>query len=165
MLRKRLTLAAALAALVAAPAAAQAQSLDSARAFLAGLYDGYRRGQPDYVADRAARRLYAPKLLGLIRADAAAAQGEVGILDGDPICDCQDAGGLKLQSLTVSAAGTTKAQAKVAISLDGEARKLTFDLQVMDGAWRIADIHSADTPSLVGMLEEGLKQEAKPRRH
>jgi hypothetical protein len=159
-LRRRMILFAAALAMLATAAMA-AQSLDSAKAFLAGLYAGYQHGgEPDSLGPRAGK-IFTPRLLTLIRLDEARAKGEVGILDGDPICDCQDPGGLKVQSLAVAAAGAGHARAKVAISLDGDVRRLTFDLEEHGQGWRIADVHSKDTPSLVGLLEGGLKQEAK----
>jgi hypothetical protein len=160
--RKGMALVAALWTL--APVAVHAQSLDAAKAFVAGLYAGYRHGEPDYLSRRNAPRIFAPKLLDLIRRDEVAAKGEVGILDGDPICDCQDAGGLKVRSLAVAAAGAGQARAQAVINLDGDVRHLTLDLAAQGGGWRIADVHSADTPSLVKMLEDGLKAEEKPHK-
>jgi hypothetical protein len=134
-----------------------AQDLDTARTFMADLYASYQDDQaPDYQSAPAST-IFAPGLLNLMQRDAAAAAGEVGIVDGDPVCDCQDPGGLQVQSLEVSAAGAGQARAEVLLNLAGDVRHLTFDLADTRRGWRIADVHSADTPSLVQLLEEGLE--------
>jgi hypothetical protein len=150
--------AAALAVLASPALAAPAQSPDTAKAFLTRLYAGYSHGHPDYTG-RQAPTIFAPRLLALLKRDADAADGEVGIVEGDPICDCQDAGGLKMQNLTVTPAGTGKARAQAAFSIGRDMRRLTLDLEDRGQGWRIADIHSKDTPSLVGLLEDGLRRQ------
>ena len=78
-----------LVALSASPAAAQ--DLGGAKAFVTGLYTAYARHPgPDYLG-RQARQVFSPALLELMRRDAARTpKGDVGTLDGDPICNCQD---------------------------------------------------------------------------
>jgi hypothetical protein len=159
-----LTAGLAMVTMFAGPVLAAPQSLDEAKAFLARLYAGYRpNAYSDYLAPAKARTIFAPRLLDLMKRDtvAADAAGEVGALDGDPICGCQEPDGLKVQSLTVSAAGIGKARAEVVFSLYEDVRHLTFDLEDLGQGWRIADVHSADTPSLVGLLEDGLKARSK----
>ena len=141
----------ALAALLAFASGAEAQSVADARAFVAGLYGAYGRSEPDYLGPQAGR-VFAPRLLSLIRRDARNAHGEVGALDGDPICDCQDAGGLKLTSLEITATGPGRAVARVRLTLAGDARRIELDLTAVGGRWRVADVHTADTPSLVRLL-------------
>jgi hypothetical protein len=147
---------AALIAVLLGASGAQAQGLDAARAFTTKLYSAYASGAPDY-AGRDAQRVFAAPLLTLIRRDQAAAAGEVGILDGDPICDCQDAGGVSMTHLAVKAAGAGRARAEVTLRFPGEElRALELDLVSVRGKWRVADVHSKDTPSLVRLLENGL---------
>jgi hypothetical protein len=148
-----------------APAHAQTPPLAAAKAFVSGLYAGYAKGrEPDYLG-RDARKAFAPALLALIDQDQRTTPaGDVGALDGDPICDCQDAGGLKLTGLKVSPAGASQARADVAFSLDGDRRRLRFDLVPTAAGWRIADIHSADTPSLVQLLQQELRHRQHGRR-
>ena len=50
---------------------------------------------PDYNPFDQPERVFAPPLLAAINEDARLANGEVGYLDGDPLCQCQDAAGLK----------------------------------------------------------------------
>jgi hypothetical protein len=140
-----------------------APNLGAAKAFLTRLYASYRQkvDPPDYLGAKHAPAVFTPHLVELIRLDEKTAGGEVGILDSDPICACQDWVGLKLQNLTVSPAGPGKARADVVLNYSPDIVRLTFDLEDQGKGWRIADIHSQDTPSLVGLLEDGLKEQGK----
>jgi hypothetical protein len=149
-----------IAALIA-PLSVQAQGADTARAFTLHLYAAYRTGAPDYLG-RDAGRTFAPHLLALILRDRATTpSGDVGILDGDPICDCQDAGGVRATRLTINPAGPGRARARVTLRFPSETREMTLDLVARRGAgrgeWRIADIHTRETPSLVRLLEHGFQ--------
>ena len=159
---KRLRRAVMVAAFI--PLSVRAQGFDSARAFTLHLYEAYRTGAPDYLG-RDAQRTFAPHLLELIARDRATTpSGDVGILDGDPICDCQDAGGVRATHLTISAVGPGRARARVTLRFPSETRDMTLDLVVTwaaargagRGEWRVADVHTRDTPSLVRLLEHGL---------
>ena len=142
----------ALAAMLIMAGAARAQSLADARGFVADLYDAYAHSEPDYLG-RQARRVFSPRLLALIRRDARDAHGEVGALDGDPICDCQDWGHTGVERLEVASRGAGHAVAQVRFRNQGQTTDLTLDLVSVAGRWRIDDIHTKDTPSLVGYLQ------------
>jgi hypothetical protein len=146
-------------ATLSAPAPVRAQGDGAASAFARRLYDAYRTGAPDYLG-RDARRTFAPPLLALILRDRASTPpGEVGLLDGDPICDCQDAGGLRLTHLAISAGGAGRTRARVSLRFPpAETRVLTLDLVAEQGEWRVADVHAPETPSLVRFLEQGLRR-------
>ncbi len=138
--------------LLAAPAAGSAQTLQDARGFVAGLYGAYRHASPDVLGARA-RSIFSPTLLALIRRDQRNAHGEVGALDGDPICDCQDPDGVRLAGLDLAASGPGRAVAHVRLRFAGSrSEAMTLDLVSVQGAWRVDDVHSADTPSLVRLL-------------
>jgi hypothetical protein len=152
----------ALAAVLASPVlAAPPQSLDAARAFLTRLYTDYPQDRPPDHLGQQRTAVFAPRLLDLMELDAEAAdaKGEVGILDGDPVCDCQDPSGLKLQRLRVIPTGRARLRAKVLLRLAGETRRLTFELEDHGQGWRIADVSSGNSPSLVRLLEEGLREQ------
>jgi hypothetical protein len=134
------------------PAVGLCQSLDEARTFVQRLFQGYEHGSPDYLGPQA-RRIFSPRLLGLIRRDERLAHGEVGELDGDPICDCQDSADLGQVRVEVEDAGPGRARAHVRFVLQTEPRRATFDLVSAGGHWRIDDVHTNDTPSLVRLLE------------
>ena len=136
---------------MAMAATAHAQSLESAQGFVAGLYHAYETSQPNYLGRRAAG-VFSPRLLALIRRDERNAHGEVGALDGDPICDCQDAEGVRLTGLSVGPAGPGRATARVRLRFPDGPRTLTLDLAAFGGQWRVDDVHIKDTPSLVRLL-------------
>ncbi|MDB5484012.1 MAG: hypothetical protein JWO83_5065 [Caulobacteraceae bacterium] len=137
-----------------APLQAQAGRLDTARTFTERLYEAYQHGHPDYLG-ALARVTFAPRLLALIRHDeAAASPGDVGVLDGDPICDCQDDAGLKAERIEIENVATGRALATVTLRFPAEATKVRLDLVSRRGRWRVADIRTKDVPSLVGLLEK-----------
>ena len=139
------------AALLALAPMAQAQTLADARSFVSGLYRAYEHAQPDYLGPHA-REVFTPRLLALIRRDARNADGEVGALDGDPICDCQDPGGLQLAGVQISDAGPGRAVARVRLHFDGGVDAIRLDLMAVRGQWRVDDVHTANTSSLVKLL-------------
>jgi hypothetical protein len=140
-------------ALAAWPLLAHGQSLADADAFVRKLYRAYEHnGEPDYLGPQA-RRVFSPRLLGLIRRDERLTpKGDVPELDGDPICDCQDPGGMNRLQVQLSGAGPGRAQARVRFRLDTEPRDLTLDLVAVRGRWLVDDVHSKDTPSLAKFL-------------
>ena len=147
------------------PLAARAQSLDAAHTFTTALYRAYENnGEPDYTGRRA-RTTFAPHLLTLIRQDdATTPPGYVGALDWDPICDCQDADGLKVDGIKISQVAPGRANAVVALRFPSEAKSITLDLVVLRDRWWVADIRTGQTPSLVRLLERELKRMPAGRR-
>lgn len=135
-------------AVMAIPTLASAQDLGTARAFVSALYK-----TSNHLGD-AAPRIFAPPLLAAIRKDQRDAQGEVGALDGDPICDCQDDGGMTVTKLMVSPVDAHRARADVTLRWEGgETRQVHLDLVATPAGWRVADVHNATTPSLLGLLK------------
>ncbi len=136
------------------PAFALAQSVAGARAFTLGLYRAYAHRAPDYLGGQR-RRVFSPRLLSLIQRDRLLTPpGEVGALDGDPICDCQDPDGLTDVQVAVSGAGPGRAVARVRFRFSSEARAATLDLVAVHGQWRVDDVHTKDTPSLADLLRD-----------
>ena len=135
-----------------APVAVHAQSQADARAFVLGLYEAYEHDPgPNYLGPRAGR-VFAPELLALIRRDAARTPpGYVGALDGDPICDCQDEDISKVE-VTVAETGKGRAQATVRLLDIGKWREVKLDLVAVHGRWRVSDVQTSYTPSLVAFL-------------
>ncbi len=70
--------------------------------------------------------------------------GEYAYFEADPICDCQDDGGMMLRSVTVTPTGANRADATVVMEWTGgepvERKTQTFRLVNEGGAWKIDDI-------------------------
>ncbi|HLP41130.1 MAG TPA: DUF3828 domain-containing protein [Fibrobacteria bacterium] len=127
----------------------------SAKSFLTGLYAGYQspRG-PDHLG-KAADTLFTPELLALIRRDQEQAAREVGLLDSDPICDCQD---FEISNVRIQTkgAGKSKQEAEVAFTNSGRETRLGFTLAGDGKRWRIADIRTSTRPSMYRFLQNQL---------
>src|SRR5678816_2436480 len=114
--------------LLAMTAAAKAQSLPDAQSFVTGLYSAYQRQPgPDYLGKQIAE-VFAPDLIALIKREAASVpKGDVGALDGDPICNCQDWQISKVE-VAVSAPKPGAAVADVHFQNAGEPQQVRLDL-------------------------------------
>lgn len=148
-------LGSALAALVSAvPAVVQAQA-ETPERFLHRVYAPYEKGHAPSPTGRIAPSIFAPPLLALIRRDEALAHGEVGTLDSDPICSCQDYD--RLKSLTITAAAPVNDTVKATVSFKNFKDTVTvnYDLVRSGGNWRIADIATSEVPSLRDLLVRG----------
>ncbi len=138
----------ALAAALLAPVPAEAP-----RAFVERLYAGYR--DPDHNPLAHPRRIFAPALVAAIREDARLSRDEVGYMDADPLCQCQDSSELRPTISEVSRLTRSTATARILLSFGGsDLRDLRLRLVRTAAGWRIADIATADEPSLL----EGLRR-------
>lgn len=136
-----------LAALLAAAAPAETPG-----AFLERLYAGYR--DPDHDPLARPERVFAPALVAAIREDWRLSSEEVGYMDADPLCQCQDATGLRAAIGDVRPSARDRATAKVRISFGGSDRRdLRLKLVRTAAGWRILDIATADEPSLLAALQ------------
>ena len=135
----------------AAPYAAAAPPNETAQAFLERVY-------ADYVLDGLSSlqhvdELFGPALAAQIRRDAELAGDEVGYLDGDPLCDCQDLSGVKPRIESVKPRGSDGAEAKVVMNFGTrDVRTITLRLEKTPGGWRVADVGTKDEPSLLEAL-------------
>ena len=143
-------------------ALAAAQTAETPRQFVTRAFAGYRSASFNPL-DKP-ERWFAPRLIAAIRDDAKLAHGEVGYVDGDPVCQCQDAAGMR-PSVTAVAQHGANATVRVTIGWEHDpARPATFILVRTKAGWRIADVGSADEPSLLSAIETSnrkLKAEAR----
>ena len=147
---------------LATPAdAATPTQLGQAKAYVEGIYRTIP-GRFDYASVH-----YAPELKKLVDRDGAysRASGDVGVIDGIPFCDCQDTTP-KYQIMRSSVVARGAAGAVVTIILrDEKTGRFVIDLTLSNGRWLVADIHSPDTPSFLGLLRREVpKEEAELRR-
>ncbi len=132
---------------------ARAQDTASAKAFVQQVYADYANPDRRHQEERQAR-FYTPGLDRLILADRTGHPGYVGKLDGDPICDCQDAGELKVQSIMFVSSGRHSLKATVAFTIVQESRTVILSLLKTPSGWRIDDIADKDMPSLRNFLHD-----------
>ena len=132
---------------------------DSSRGFLARLYAHYPvagKAHPFDPVGSQAPQVFDASLVSLIRRDQDNAREEVGALDGDPLCDCQDDGGMTWKITKVATTGAGKAVGEVRLFFPDTPKPriddLRLDLVKTSKGWRIHDIASTDTPSLRGLL-------------
>jgi len=160
------TVAALVATMVLTLGAAQAGAPDavSARAFVAGLYAHYPQpadGPFFSPTDKNAASVFDPGMVALFREDTRLAKGEVGFVDADPLCQCQDDGGMKTKIVSVTMAGPAAANAVADLLFDRNTIVvLTLRLVVVKGQWRIHDLSTKDEPSYLADFIKANKDHA-----
>jgi len=164
---------------VAVPCAV-AQDTDSAKRFVASLYRHYtNHGKGIDFSGSKALNYFDASLNALMDADAkAVGPNELGVLDGDPICSCQDWEGIWDLKIDVQMLGKDRAKASVTFALfapkagaERDSRTLDMTLLRTGSQWRIDNILDKSDPKapfdLRAELEKEirtLKQSAKPHR-
>ena len=139
-------------ALLLAAAPVPTAASETPRQFMTRVYAQYRH--PDFSPFTHPERYFSPRLRAAIAEDARLAHGEVGYVDGDPICQCQDPAGMT-PSVTAVAQHGASATVRVTIGWENDpARPATFTLVKTKAGWRIADVGSADEPSLLSAIEK-----------
>jgi len=134
-----------LALLLAAAAPAQ-----TPEAFVERLYAAYR--DPDYSPLARPERVFAPPLVAAIREDSRLSRDEVGYMDADPLCQCQDPTGLRPDIEEIRTSGRTRARVRVRIDFGADRREVRLRLVRTPAGWRVADIATADEPSMLAGL-------------
>ncbi len=165
----RLILSIALSALtVTCGISARAKDANSAKLFVESLYGHYANHGPglDFSGAKA-RKYFDPSLNALLDADVkAVGPNEVGMLDGDPVCSCQDWDGIWNLKIDIQLVNPERARAAVSFALfdprDGkkpDLRVLKMTLAGEHGDWRIWDIMDNSDPKAPFALREELKKE------
>jgi hypothetical protein len=137
------------------PVSLRAQTAESAKAFVQQVYAAYANPDWRHQAKRE-EKFYTKTLLHLIVADETGHPGEIGKLDWDPICSCQDPGDpgqLKVQSITLCRTEPLRLKAVVVFKIAEEPRTVTLSLLKTSSGWRIDDIAEKETPSLRALLK------------
>lgn len=146
--------------LVAAVApAASAADVEAARAFVQSVYAPYSAGEHAAAPVAAAGpSVFAAPLLALIREDQRRAQGEAGVLDFDPVCNCQDFDKFAVSAISLKRVGAKRMRAVVRFVNGGRAQRVELTLVVEGSDWRIADVRTPEVSSLLRFLKSGLAQ-------
>lgn len=128
--------------------AKDASSAESAEQFVKSLYSRYGpSSDPPNLFESNAVQAFDPSLIALARKDAAAARPDVGVLDYDPVCNCQDTDirfpGLKV---IIQTANVHRAIAVAEFSTDNTQNKIAFTLTRHGNRWRIFNIEDLSGP-------------------
>ena len=130
-----------------------AAAAETPKAYMERLYASYRDASFNPLSHPSL--YFTPRLVAALKEDARLAKGEVGYVDGDPICQCQDADGPQAYVTGVTQKAPDQAEVHVSIGLTGyEARPATFSLIMTHRGWRIADVSSPDEPSFLNGIEK-----------
>jgi Protein of unknown function (DUF3828) len=141
-----------------------AQQNDRSYQFVSNLYANYRNDSTilafAFNGPRA-DTIFSQKLLKLIRLDEKIANGENGYLDEDPLCSCQDPGGLKIDKIAIAnKSGISYADVRITFSRSMPVVKKTITLQLKEikDKWLIDDVidSSSSDPSLFRFLSKSL---------
>jgi hypothetical protein len=136
--------------MILAFALAAAQPAESPDHFVRRIYAGYAHEgyNPLAILDK----VFAPTLAAAIRKDSSGR--EVGYLDGDPLCDCQDYERVTAQIRSLRQSARAAASARIHLVLGPkETRDLRLSLVLTRSGWRIGDVVGADGHSLLRELQ------------
>lgn len=162
MKRTAVWIAAACLASVASSVAA-APDAASARAFVEKLYSHYPSNPKRTTFDptgKNASEVFEPGMIAAFREDARLSHGEVGFVDADPLCQCQDDSGLEAKVESVTMTGPNAADAVVNLKYPSDTLALTLHLVPVKGAWRIHDLSMGDVKSYRADLLKANKEAA-----
>jgi hypothetical protein len=131
---------------------APALAAETPRAFVDRLYASY--GDPDFSPFRKPKRIFAPAFVAALDKDRRLHPDEVGFVDADPLCQCQDTGGMEAKVGAVSETGQGRAEAAVRLSFGpADVREISLKLVRTRSGWRVTDVASADEPSFLADLQ------------
>ena len=132
------------------PQAESEDNAESARRFVASLYARYGPdSHPANLSEENANEAFDPSLIALVKADAAAVgPGNVGVLDYDPLCNCQqtdvDFPGLRITMQLVNA---SRATAVVTFNdVNQKPIKIALALTLGKTGWRIYNVEDFTGP-------------------
>ena len=148
-----------------ASAAAAGPDADSAKAFIEKLYSHYPSNPNTRTAfeptGKNASQVFDPGMIAAFREDTKLAHGEVGFVDSDPLCQCQDDTGMKTTVGSVTMSGASAAEIVVNLEYPNDKpTALTLHLVPVNGAWRISDLSTADQKSYRADLLKANKEAA-----
>ena len=131
-------------------AAAANPSAESARVWVVRLYDRYR--DDSFSPFGAKSDVFSPEILeALAENDRLTPEGEMGAIDADPICSCQDPTDMQATVGEVKLSGSDRATVKVKLQwplppdpipsqIPDYTQEVTLQLVMTPGGWRVRDI-------------------------
>lgn len=151
-------------ALAAGMSAAAQEGSEGAEAFVRGVFAGYSAdGEDEWpLADYNLGEVFSARMAGLIRRDRALSEGELPYLDADPLCQCQDWGEFRVESVRVyRVASDPGRRAVVTFTNFGERRTTRLRLSGdPNSGWRIDDVLSPDSSLAEELAGSNRRREA-----
>lgn len=143
--------------LVSATLPSLAAPSETPEAFVRRVYALYRDKGPGVSTSRPeGTPFFSAALLDAFAKDEELAHGEVGAIDADPICACQDFGKLRVKRVTVTPAAADTVKARVEITNFGAPDTMTLTLLRTQGGWRIDDVGSQGMKSVMAVLKHAI---------
>ena len=142
----------------------QAAREESAQAFMRRIYEPILAGSDAMSPeDPPPPDTYDARLGALFErsSELADRKGIIPPIDGEPLCDCQDWSPLQNFSIRLQRCGGRTCEAEIGFVSDDRPTRLSFDLVRTDEGGRVADLGSAEDPSLRADLRKWIKQEQK----
>jgi hypothetical protein len=142
-----------------------AQGPESARQFLSNVYQHYgKNGHGVNLTGKSGRKVFASSLRSLARQDISVnGSHQVGVLDGDPVCACQDWDAIHDLSIDLQPVDANHSRAHVSFSLSAgkDRRNLDFELVRERGTWRIWNIVDHSDPKAAFDLRAELEKDIR----
>jgi hypothetical protein len=144
-------------------AALLAPAADTPRAFVESLYAAYR--DEDYSPFRRPGRVFAPPFVAALAEDSRLFRDEIGFIDADPLCQCQDHSGMKAETGAARPISARRAEVPVRLRFGAaDVRDIRLKLVRTPAGWRVADIATADDPSFLTDLQASNRRQREGRR-
>ena len=138
------------------------QAADTPSAFVARLYAAYR--DEDYSPFRHPGRVFAPPFVAALAEDSRLFRGEVGFIDADPLCQCQDYSAMQAELGGASQVSARQAEVPVRLRFGtADIRDIRLKLNRTSAGWRVADIAAGDSPSFLRDLQASNRKERAAR--
>ncbi|HZZ36315.1 MAG TPA: DUF3828 domain-containing protein [Caulobacteraceae bacterium] len=135
----------------------------SAKAFLEALYAHYKTTKNNTfqpLGDNV-RDVFDADMVKLLDEDQKLLKGELGEIDGDWVCQCQDFESITA-TIAVQSADATTAKATADFQVFEQKHHNDFELVKQNGAWRVHDIREPPQPSLREVLQKEIKTLSAP---
>jgi len=156
----------ALALAAASPVAAQEGS-EGAAAFVRVVFQSYVDDDEATwpLGDARLHLVWSERMAALIRRDRDLSDGDLPYLDADPLCQCQDWGDFRVESVSIhDVAREPGRRAVVTFSNFGERRTTRLRLSGdPNSGWRIDDVLTPGQPGLAEQLAESNRRQAAGR--
>lgn len=131
-----------------------ALAIENPSAFLARIYATYSHDDVSvaFISQTGPKRIASKKFIAVLAEDQALTlPGDIGYLDADPICQCQDYQNLVVKNINILSNDNKKSHATVTFRAFSDSNLTTttgFDLVAENGQWFIDDIFDTNQQSV-----------------